>query len=81
MGAWVLDYIAAWAGDLSFVRHSNVQYRFPAFEGDLTLLDGEVIDLRNDPTLGTALVTVDVKMTNQSGVLMARGPVEVELPG
>jgi len=40
MGAWVLDYVAAWAGDSGYVRHSNIQYRFPAFDGDLTLLDG-----------------------------------------
>ena len=52
MGAWVLDYVAAWAGDRGFVRHSAVQYRFPAFDGDLTLLDAEVTEARHDTMLG-----------------------------
>ena len=52
MGAWVLDYVSAWAGDRGFVRHSAVQYRFPAFDGDLTLLDAEVTDARYDKMLG-----------------------------
>jgi hypothetical protein len=80
MGAWVLDYISAWAGDRGFVRHSAVQYRFPAFDGDLTLLDAEVTDARYDKTLGAGLVTLEVTMTNQDGSVMAKGPVEVELP-
>jgi acyl dehydratase len=80
MGAWVLDYVAAWAGDRAFVRHSNVQYRFPAFDGDLTLLDGEVTATCYDPMLGAPLVTVEVTMSNQDGTVMAKGPVEVQLP-
>ena len=80
MGAWVLDYVAAWVGDTGFIRHSNVQYRFPAFDGDLTLLDAEVTEARHDPMLGAALVTLEVTMTNQDGSVMAKGPVEVELP-
>jgi len=80
MGAWVLDYVAAWAGDRGFVRHSAVQYRFPAFDGDLTLIDAEVSATRRDPTLGTAVATLEVTMTNQDGSVMAKGPVEVELP-
>jgi acyl dehydratase len=80
MGAWVLDYVAAWAGDRGLVRHSAVQYRFPAFDGDLTLLDAEVTDARYDKMLGAGLVTLEVTMTNQDGSVMAKGPVEVELP-
>jgi acyl dehydratase len=80
MGAWVLDYVTFWAGDRGFVRHSNVQYRFPAFEGDVTFLDGTVIAKRADATLGANVVTIDVVMTNQDGSVMAKGPVEVELP-
>jgi len=80
MGAWVLDYVSAWGGDRSFVRHSAVQYRFPAFDGDLTLLDAEVTDTRHDRTLGTGVVTLEVTMSNQDGTVMAKGPVEVELP-
>jgi acyl dehydratase len=80
MGAWCLDYVAYWAGELGFVRHSNIQYRFPAFEGDLTLLDGEVTAKRVDDLLGVPIVTVELTMTTQAGTLMAKGPVEVELP-
>jgi acyl dehydratase len=80
MGAWVLDYVAHWAGDHGFVRHSRIQYRFPPFESDLTLLDGEVTGKHEDPTLGAHLVTVEVTMTNQDGAVMAKGPVTVQLP-
>jgi N-terminal half of MaoC dehydratase len=80
MGAWVLDYAAHWAGDHGFVRHSRIQYRFPPFEGDASLLDAEVVDKREDPTLGAHLVTLDFVMTNQDGAVLAKGPVEVQLP-
>src|SRR5206468_3667088 len=80
MGAWVLDYVAYWAGHDGFVRHSNVQYRFPAFEGDVTYLDAEVTGKRHDETLGVSLVTLEVVMSTQDGAVMAKGPVEVQLP-
>jgi acyl dehydratase len=80
MGAWVLDYVAYWAGHEGFVRHSNVQYRFPAFEGDVTYLDATVVDKRADDTLGVGLVTLEVTMSTQDGAVMAKGPVEVQLP-
>ncbi len=80
MGAWVLDYVAMWAGDRALTRHSAVQYRFPAFEGDVTYLDGEVTGTRHDPTLGAGVVTIEVVMTTQDGAVMAKGPVEVEIP-
>jgi acyl dehydratase len=80
MGAWVLDYIGYWAGNDGFVRHTNVQYRFPAFEGDVTYLEGEVTAKRIDETIGGAVVTIDVEMSNQDGSIMAKGPVEVQLP-
>jgi hypothetical protein len=80
MGAWVLDYAGQWAGDRGFVRHSAVQYRFPPFEGDASLLDAEVVDKRKDATLGAHLVTIELVMTNQDGAVLAKGPVEVQLP-
>jgi len=80
MGAWVLDYVAHWAGDRGLVRHSAVQYRFPAFEGDVTFLDAEVTAKRDEPLLGARLVTLDLTMSTQDGAVMAKGPVEVELP-
>jgi acyl dehydratase len=79
MGAWGLDYVAYWAGDAGFIRHSNISYRFPPFEGDASLIDGEVIDKREDAALGVPIVTVQVTMTTQDGTTMAKGPVDVEL--
>jgi acyl dehydratase len=80
MGAWILDYVSGWAGGQGFIRHSNIQYRFPPFEGDLSVLNGSVVDKRTDHTFDAALVTVEVVMANQDGTVMAKGPVEVELP-
>jgi acyl dehydratase len=76
MGAWVLDYVAAWAGEHAFITHSNIQYRSPAFEGDVTFLDGRLTGKRlgrDGRTRADLLVT----MTNQRGVVLAKGPVEV----
>ena len=80
MGAWVLDYAAHWAGDHGFVRHSQIQYRFPPFTDDASILDAEVVDKREDRTLGAHLVVLEVVMTNQDGAVLAKGPVEVQLP-
>ena len=38
MGAWILDYLAGWAGEWGMVVHSNCNYRGPAFTGDVTYL-------------------------------------------
>jgi acyl dehydratase len=80
MGAWILDYVSGWAGAHGYVRHSNIQYRFPPFEGDLSVLDGTVTATRQDPTFDASLVSVEVVMSNQDGTVMAKGPVEVQLP-
>jgi acyl dehydratase len=80
MGAWMLDYVSGWAGAGGFIRHSKIQYRFPPFEGDLALLDGTVTDQRRDEAYDAAIVTLEVVMTNQDGTVMAKGPVEVQLP-
>jgi acyl dehydratase len=80
MGAWCLDYIAMWAGDHALIRHSNVQYRFPYFEDDVTFMDAEVVDKQEDRRLGSSLVIVDLTMSNQDNAVLAKGPVEVELP-
>jgi acyl dehydratase len=74
MGAWVLDYVAYWAGARGFLKHSAVQYRFPPFEGDVTYLDGEVVETSAD-----RVVVVKVTLTNQDGSVLAQGTVEVEL--
>jgi hypothetical protein len=79
MGAWVLDYVAAWAGEWGLISHSNSQYRNPAFTGDATFLDGEVIDTRVERKR-RHLVTVRVELRNQDEAIMARATVDVELP-
>ena len=80
MGAWALNWAAHWAGDDGAVRHAAFQYRFPPFEGDVTLIDGEVVDKRHDSDLGVPIIVVDMTMTNQDGSVLAKGPLEVELP-
>jgi len=80
MGAWILDYASGWAGPYGCIRHSNIQYRFPPFEGDLSILDGTVLDKREDPTFDTCLATVELVMTNQDGTVMAKGPIDIQLP-
>jgi acyl dehydratase len=80
MGAWVTDYAAYWAGHDGFVRYSNTAFRGPAYEGDVTYLQGEVIDRQEQSTWGGPLIRIAVEMTNQDGVVTATGKVDVELP-
>jgi hypothetical protein len=79
MGVWSLDYVSYWAGDNGFIRHSKIDYRFPVFEGDITFLDGEVTGVRFEPLLGVQMASLQISMTNQDGVIVAQGPVDVEL--
>jgi acyl dehydratase len=79
MGAWMLDYLAYWAGDEGFICHSRVDYRSPVFEGDVAFVNGEITDQRFEPLVGTHLLSVHVEMTNQDGVLLARGDAQVQL--
>ncbi|MEZ5737077.1 MAG: MaoC family dehydratase N-terminal domain-containing protein [Novosphingobium sp.] len=78
MGAWILDYLAGWAGEWGFVVHANSQYRGPAFSGDITIQTGEVIDKMTDEE-GRNLVQIKSKMANQDGTVMATATAEVEL--
>jgi hypothetical protein len=79
MGAWILDYLAGWAGEWGMVVHSNAQYRGPAFTGDITIQTGEVVDKLTDEH-GRALVQIKSKMASQDGTTMAIATAEVELP-
>jgi acyl dehydratase len=78
MGAWILDYVAAWAGEWGFITHSQANYRNPAFTGDATFLDGEVIETRVERRRHLAVVAVE--MRNQDDAKMATATVVVELP-
>jgi hypothetical protein len=79
MGAWVLDFVAAWAGEWGFITHSSASYRNPAFTGDATFIDGEVTDVRVERRRHH-IAEVAVEMRNQDDAVLATATVEVELP-
>ena len=78
-GVWFLDYAAYWAGDDGFIRHARIDYRSPVFEGDVTFADGEVTGVGFDPLLGVQLAVVNISLTNQDGVVIAKGRADIEL--
>jgi acyl dehydratase len=80
MGAWILDYLTNWAGEWGEIVHSNAQYRYPAFTGDATFLNGTVTGKTIDATTGQHLVFVEYTMTNQNDAVMAKGTAELALP-
>ncbi len=80
MNAWFVDYVAYWAGHNGFVWHSKSQFRSPAFEGDVTYLDGEVVDKVTLSPYGMPVVQIKVKQTTQDGDVILTGLAEVELP-
>lgn len=79
MCAWVVDYLANWAGELGFVAHHKTQYRAPALTGNVTTLRGVVIkkdlDLKD-----CGVVEIDYRMTTQNDQEMASGTAQVRLP-
>ena len=79
MGAWIIDFVAAWAGEWGSVVHSSAQYRNPAFTGDATFFTGEVVDTRIERKR-KHIAVVKVELTNQDDAVMAKATVEVELP-
>jgi acyl dehydratase len=79
MGAWILDYLAGWAGEWGMVVHSNCAYRGPAFTGDITIFNATVIDKSVDEK-NRSIVQVDFRMTTQLGATMATAKAEIELP-
>jgi acyl dehydratase len=79
MGAWILDYVAAWAGEWGALVHSSAQYRNPAFTGDATFITGEVVDKRVERRR-RHIVQVKVELRNQDDATMAKATVDVELP-
>jgi hypothetical protein len=79
MGAWIMDYLANWGGEHSFILHSNMKYTGPAHTGDATYLNGEVKDINYEGAAGP-IATVAVVMTTQNDVVMAKGDAKVQLP-
>jgi acyl dehydratase len=80
MGAWITDYCAHWAGHDGLVRYSNAAFRGPAYEGDVTYIDGEIIEKKEESSWGEPMVTIAVRMTNQDGMVLSTAKVDVELP-
>ncbi len=79
MNAWFLDYVAYWAGHAGYIWHSVTQFRSPAFEGDVTYLDGEVIEKIDQSPYGVPVVRVQAKQTTQTGEIILTGKAEVEV--
>jgi hypothetical protein len=80
MSAWFHDYVAYWAGHNGHIWHSKSQFRSPAFEGDVTYIDGEVIEKIDVSPYGTPVVVVKVRQSTQSGEVILTATAEVELP-
>ena len=78
--ATILDYVGNWAGEWSDIIHSNMTFRSPALTGDLSRLDGEVVEISNDDPSGRPLAKINVSMTNQNGDELALGVADVLLP-
>ena len=54
--------------------------RDPAFEGDVTYVDGEVIEKLDKSAYGMPIVKVQTRMTTQTGDTILKGTAEVSLP-
>jgi hypothetical protein len=80
MNAWHVDYVAYWAGIEGYVWHSVTQFRSPAFEGDVTYIDGEVVEKIERSAYGLPVVKVQTRMTTQNGDTILKGTAEVSLP-
>jgi hypothetical protein len=80
MSAWTHDYVGYWAGHDGYIRYSKSQFRGPAFEGDVTYFDGEVIAKNEVTAYGLPTVTVQVKLANQDGGVLVNAKLDVQLP-
>jgi acyl dehydratase len=80
MAAWVNDYLSYWAGHNGFLRHFKARFTSPAFEGDVTYFDGEVVEKQAESVWGVSLVTVKLRLINQDGGVLVDATAEVELP-
>lgn len=79
MNAWQVDYVAYWAGHDGFIWHSNTQFRSPAFEGDITYIDGTVVQKIDKSPFGMPVVQIEVVMTTQDGDIILKGKAEVQV--
>ena len=79
MGAWVLDFVAAWAGEWGHITHADVKYRSPALTGDASFITGTVTGVREERRR-VHVADVDVRIVNQDDQVQAKGSVSVQLP-
>lgn len=79
MGAWMLDFVAAWAGEWGHLRHADLRYRSPALTGDASFLTGTVTAVREERRR-VHVADVAVEVRNQDDVVQAKGTVSVQLP-
>uniref|UniRef100_UPI003F6C3559 hypothetical protein n=1 Tax=Pseudomaricurvus sp. TaxID=2004510 RepID=UPI003F6C3559 len=79
MGAWILDYLAGWAGEWGQVVHCKSSYRAPAFTGDATYMSAKVVDkiVTED---GEHHIQVDCALKTQTGKTIATAIAEIALP-
>ncbi len=80
MQAWATDYLAFWAGHDGFVRWCKSDFRGPAFEGDVTYFDAEVVEKRDVTEWGMPLVRVKLTLANQDGMVLVKSTADIELP-
>jgi acyl dehydratase len=79
MGGWFHDYVAYWAGHEGFIWHSKSQYRSPAFEGDVSFFDGEVVEKIDNSPYGCPVVVVQVSITDQTATKLVVATAEVQV--
>jgi acyl dehydratase len=80
MNAWHLDTVAYWAGHEGYIWHSKTQFRSPAFEGDVTYVDGEIVEKIDMSPWGVPAVKIETTMTTQNGDKILKGTAQVSLP-
>jgi hypothetical protein len=78
LSVWSVDYLANWAGEWGFLRHSTIRFGFPVLSGDLTYIDGVVTGTTEGATHGT--VQVAFTFTDQNGIVSCRGTGDIDLP-
>ncbi|ADP81341.1 FAS1-like dehydratase domain-containing protein [Pseudofrankia inefficax] len=79
VGSWLLDLVAAWAGEWGSIYHADIRYRSPVLTGDATFLSGTVTQVREERRR-VHVASVEVVARNQDGAVQAKGLVTVQLP-
>jgi acyl dehydratase len=79
MGAWILDFVAAWAGEWGGITHADLRYRSPALTGDASFLSGVVTGVREERRR-VHVADLDVRMVDQNDNVQATGKLSVQLP-